>query len=387
MSSKRSLGMPPRSLSILIALILLSAIATFSLWRHWHRESPIHPLPRYTNKTQKAALPTGIALDGNGNLYVAVQKQNRILRISTNRRVTVAAGSGRIGFSGDGGPAVQACLDSPVSIALDRNGNLFVADTGNNRIRRVDARTKVISTVAGNGVRGGGVNEIATSAGLYEPISIAVDKDDNLYIGGTTPGPIRRVDAITHIVTMVIGAGLPGYTLATSPATGPFWVAVDENGTLLFSDPNRNVVSQFSALENKSHIVAGSAICGFAGDGGPANGALLCFPEALSVTKNRLLFIADTANNRIRQVDLNTGIITTVAGNGQPGYAGDGGPAINASLNGPMGIATDEQGNIYIADTGNNCIRRISSQTGTITTFASGDDFDVRNPGENDSTR
>lgn len=266
-----------------------------------------------------------------------------------------------MGFSGDGGPADKASLDAPTGIALDQAGNLFIADTNNNRIRRVDTKTHIITTVAGNGYLGRGAGTLATATGLYQPVSVAIDSDENLFIGGMG---IQRVDAITDMTSKL------------APTTmGPFWVAVDEHGTLFYSDPSRSKVSQIGFPGNSVHIIAGSAVCGFYGDGGPASGALLCFPEALSLQSDKEIFIADTGNNRIRRLDLSSGVIATVAGNGQAGYAGDGGLAINASLNGPMGAAVDEKGDVYIADTGNDCIRLLHAKTGTITTFVSDQDF------------
>lgn len=261
-----------------------------------------------------------------------------------------------------------------MSISLDPSGNLFIVDTGNNRIRRVDAKTHVITTVAGNGVLGGLVDKGATATGLYQPVSVAVDGNENLYIGGSHFVSVARVDAITRIITKVVGAGLPGDPMAEVPAPGPFWLAVDERGSIWFSDPNQSTVSRVK-VDESPHTFAGGAVCGFGGDGGPANGALLCFPEGLSV-RNQELYIADTGNNRIRKVDLRTGIITTVAGTGEPGYAGDGGPAVNANLNGPMGVTVDGLGNLYIADTGNNCIRRLDAQTGVVTTWVTARQLD-----------
>jgi sugar lactone lactonase YvrE len=327
------------------------------------------------------ASPGALAADSNGNIYVNEQKQNRILKISASRYVTIVAGSGRRGFSGDGGPADQASLASPTSIALDSAGNLFIADTGNSRIRRIDAKTHTITTVPGNSFQHEWNTRIAkytaTSPGTYPPISIAVDGDENLYIGGVDGVGILRVDPVSHSSTVIVGVGLPGYPVAPYPSARPSWLAVDEHGTLLFSDPYRNAVSLINTPGNDVHRVAGGAVCGFAGDGGPAIGALLCFPKALAVSRDKKLFISDTGNNRIRQVDLSTGIITTAAGNGQIGDAGDGGPAINASLNNPMGIAVDGKGNLYIADTGNNCIRRLDTRTGLIASWATARDLEL----------
>jgi sugar lactone lactonase YvrE len=148
----------------------------------------------------------------------------------------------------------------------------------------------------------------------------------------------------------------------------------------MFSDPSRNTVSQINAADNDAHTIAGSAVCSFAGDGEPASHGLLCFPEALFVNRDRELFIADTGNNRIRRIDLRTGIIVTVAGNGQLGDSGDGGPAVQGSLSGPMGVTVDNIGNIYVADSGNHSIRRVDAKTGIITTLATENALELASP-------
>ena len=361
-------------LPIILALLLIGMVLIHNHNNKWEATSGNSPDSTAESYSSILASPGALAADSNGNIYVDEQQQNRILKTSASRRVTAVAGNGRRGFSGDGGPADQASMASPTSIALDSAGNLFIADTGNSRIRRVDAKTHIITTVPGNSFQDEWNTRIAkytaTSPGTYPPISIAVDGDENLYIGGVDGVGILRVDPITHSSTVIVGTGFPGYPLAPNPSARPSWLAVDERGTLLFSDPYRNAVSLVNAPENDVHRVAGSAVCGFAGDGGPAIGALLCFPKAIALSRNNKLFISDTGNNRIRQVDLSTGIITTVAGNGQVGYAGDGGLATNASLNVPMGIAADGEGDLYIADTGNNCIRRVDAKSGVITTWA-----------------
>jgi sugar lactone lactonase YvrE len=313
------------------------------------------------------AFPVGLAEDGKGNLYVAARKQNRILKISADREVTVFAGNGRRTFSGDGGPATLAGLSLPMGVAVDSTGRLFIADTGNNRIRRVEAKDNTITTVAGSGSLWGGRGNLATTTSIYEPVSVAVDGDDNVYTGGSGGSPVMRLDAITQGITKVMGADLPGDPFASSPASGPFWVTAGEHGVLFIADPTRNTVAEISGPGNL-RTIAGGAVCGFAGDGEPASGALLCFPESVDVGGNKL-FIADTANNRIRSLDLNSGVVATVAGNGQAGYAGDGGPALQASLNGPMGVLATRKGDLFIADTGNDCIRHLDGETGVITTW------------------
>lgn len=365
-----------RRLWPLLIILVLLFIGVVLIHSHYNkREASLGNSPTAGDISSSMLVsPGALAADGNGNIYVDEQKQNRILKISPSRHVTIIAGNGRRGLSGDGGPADQASLASPTSIVLDSAGDIFIADTGNSRIRRVDAKTHTITTVPGNSFQKEWNTRIAkytaTSPGTYPPISIAVDGDENLYIGAVDGVGIIRVDPITHSSTVIVGAGLPGYPLAPNPSARLSWLAVDERGTLFFSSPYLNSVSLVNIPENDVHRIAGGAVCGFAGDGGPAVGSLMCFPKALALSKDKKLFISDTGNNRIRQVDLSTGIITTVAGNGQTGDAGDGGPAVNASLNDPMGITADAKGNLYIADTGNNCIRRVDSRTGVITAWA-----------------
>jgi sugar lactone lactonase YvrE len=313
------------------------------------------------------AFPVGLAEDGKGNLYVAARKQNRILKISADREVRVFAGNGKRDFSGDGGPATQASLSLPMGVAVNSAGDLLIADTGNNRIRRVAAKDNAITTVAGNGSLWHGRSKLATATSLYEPVSVAVDGDDNIYTGSSGGSPVMRLDAITQEITKVMGAGLPGDPLASSPASGPFWITAGEHGTLFVADPTRNSVAEIIGAGN-FRTIAGGPVCGFAGDGGPGSSALLCFPESVAVSGNKL-FIADTANNRIRSLDLHSGVVTTIAGNGNAGYTGDGGPALQASLNGPMGVLANRKGDLFIADTGNDCIRRLDAGTGLITTW------------------
>ena len=363
-----------RILCILVAFGILLVVLTLI---HRHRYGGKAIVENHPNEG-RTPFPTGIAVDNDGSIYVVSQKENTILKISAARHAKRIAGNGRMDFGGDGGPADQASLASPISIALDSADNLFIADSGNNRIRRVDAKTHTITTVAGDGSFGGLDGGSATTATFYQPISVAVDADGNLYIGGAnfTSG-VRRVDAITHISTKIIGGGMPGAPSVHESSAGPFWVAVDEHGFLMLSNQSRNAVSLINVPDNDPHAIAGSVLCGFDGDGGPAIGALLCSPESLAVSRDKKLFIADTGNNRVRQVDLSTGIITTVAGDGAPGFDGDGGPAVNGRLKGPMGFALDSAGDLYIADTGNGCIRRLDAKTGRITTWATARDLEL----------
>ncbi len=361
----------------LVATAALLCVGIYSSF-HWRRlgHGGRHRAERTSASNQPAHLGlSGIAADADGNIYVSARNLNQVLEVSADRQARVAAGSGSAGFAGDGASALTANLAQPMGIALDSDRNLFIADTANNRIRRVDAKTGKITTVAGNGKMGGGTGGQATSSGIYEPVSVAVDRDGNLYIGGTTSIGIRRVDAISGIVSKALGADLPGTPLSAEPATGPYWVAIGMGGGVFFSDPSRNTVSWLDASTGETHPVAGSAQCGFSGDDSSTTGSLLCFPEGLALSNDKQLYIADTGNNRIRRVDLETGVVTTVAGNGQADDSGDRGKAIQASLNGPMAVAVDGKGNLYIADTGNDCIRRVDADSGIITTWITGRDL------------
>ncbi len=353
--------MSRRLLFILGGVVLLVAAGVWVYRTQRKATAAGRPSPGST------AFPVGLAEDGKGNLYVAARKQNRILKISRDREVSVFAGNGNRAFSGDGGPATQAGLSLPMGVAVNSTDDLLIADTGNNRIRRVGAKDNTITTVAGNGSLWHGRSKVPTATTLYEPVSVAVDGDDNIYTGSSGGSPIMRLDAISQEITKVMGADLPGDPLASSPASGPFWVTAGEHGALFVADPTRNSVAEITG-PGKLRTIAGGPVCGFAGDDGPASGALLCFPESVAVSGDKL-FIADTANNRIRSLDLRSGVITTVAGNGQAGYAGDGGSALQASLNGPMGVLVNRKGDLFIADTGNDCIRHLEAKTGVITTW------------------
>ena len=218
---------------------------------------------------------------------------------STTGIITTIAGNGIAGYSGDGGLATNAELNNPYGVAVDSNGNIYIADTNNNRIRKVNSTTGIITTIAGNGTAGySGDGGLATNAELYYPYGVAVDSNGNIYIADTYNNRIRKVNSTTGIITTIAGNGTAGYS----------------------------------------------------GDGGPATNAQLNYPYGVAVDSSGNIYIADTDNNRIRKVNSTTGIITTIAGNGNPGYSGDGGPATNAELYDPSGVAVDSNGNIYIAD-------------------------------------
>ncbi len=290
--------------------------------------------------------------------------------------VTVA-GTGTLAFSGDGGPATAASVSRPIRMTFDGAGNLYFADIDNNRVRRV-APGGVIATVAGVGTAGAaGDGGPATAAQLNAPLGVAIDKDGNLFIADSGNHRIRKVMASTGVITTVAGIGTAGFTGDDGPATAaqmndPENVAVDANGNLYIADFNNHRIRRV-APDGKITSFAGSgAGLGFGGDGGPANAARLAFPNDVAVDGVGDVYISDSSNQRVRKITNATGVITTIAGNGSAGSGGDGGPATSALLNVPTGIALDTAGNLFIADRSNARVRRVAVSDGIITTIAGG---------------
>ena len=310
--------------------------------------------------------PQGVALDGSGNLFIADSYNHRIRRVDASGNITTVAGTGERGYSGDGGPAVRAKLFTPASIAVDNAGNLFIADSDNYRIRRVDA-SGTITTVAGTGEYVySGDGGPAIQAGLRFPQGVAVDGAGNLYIADTWNHRIRRVDA-SGTITTVAGTKERGYSGDGGPAIqaqldAPDKIEVDSDGSFYISvghrvrrvDPSGTITT-----------VAGTGQEGHSGDGGPAVQALLRFPRGLAVDGDGNLFIGEWWDGHIRRVD-SSGIITTIAGGGS---GGDGGPAVEARLNRPSKVTFDRAGSLFIADSSSHRVRRVDA-TGTITTVA-----------------
>ena len=290
--------------------------------------------------------------------------------------ITSIAGNGIQDFSGDGGPAGGASLNAPTGVAVDGSGNVFIADSSNQRIRRVDAVTGIITTVAGNGVAGfSGDDGPATSASLFFPEGVALDGSGNVFIADSNNQRIRRVDAVTGIITTVAGNGFGGFSGDDGPATSaslnfPERVALDGSGNVFIAESNNQRIRRVDAVTGIITTVAGNGVQGFGGDGGLATGASLNNPTGVAVDGSGNVFIADFSNQRIRRVDAVTGIITTRTGNGVQGFSGDGGPATGASLNNPTGVAVDGSGNVFIADRGNQRIRRVDAVTNIIRTRA-----------------
>ncbi|WP_052848971.1 fibronectin type III domain-containing protein [Streptomyces avicenniae] len=291
-------------------------------------------------------------------------------------RITTLAGTGALDFTGDGGPAADAALANPFGVATDAAGDVYIADTGNQRIRRVDADTGVVTTVAGNGTRGyGGDEGPATDAALRDPNAVAVGPEGDLWIADTGNRRVRRVDADTGVITTALGTGARGDTGDGGPGTearigSPGGIAVAPDGTVHVSDSNASRVRALDPATGLVRASAGTGSAGFTGDGGPATDARLSFSAAAALATDAAggLYVADTGNQRVRHVDAETGTITTVAGDGTAGDGGDGGPATEAQLVAPGGVAVGPDGALYISQTGR--VRRVDPATGVITTFA-----------------
>lgn len=308
---------------------------------------------------------SNVVVDPDGNLVFSEGNAARVRRIlkKTGTLETVA-GSGRASFAGDGGPATAAALKSPSEIAFDRHGNLYIADAANYVLRRVDARTKLITTVAGirkNVFTGDG---LASQAGLARPGGLAFDREGRLVIADTMNGRLRRLDFRSGRIETIAGsgdmvfAGRPGKALETGMAW-PNAPRFDGAGNLWFCATGNNRVLKLDAKTGQILIAAGSGLGNFAGDGGPGPNAQLNQPASLAVDRAGNVFIADTQNHAIRRLDAKTGILTTVAGDGTPGFEGDGGPAAKAKLDLPSGLGLDDKGNLYVVDSINARIRKI----------------------------
>ena len=322
--------------------------------------------------------PSGVTLDAFGNVYVTEASDHRIRKIEPSGVITTVAGSRARGYGGDGGPAAEARLASPRGVAADALGNLYVAETGNQRIRRIDASTGAIMTLAGTGAEGyAGDGGPATEAWLRYPGGVAVDAAGNVYVADEGNHRVRKID-VSGTITTLAGTGAEGYAGDGGPATEarlryPGGVAVDAAGNVYVADWGNQRIRRIDASGTITTL-AGTGARGYAGDGGPATEARLRIPRGVAVDAAGNVYVADEGNHRVRKIDA-SGTITTVAGTGTRGYAGDGGPATEARLAYPRGVAAAAAGNVYVADERNHRVRRIDA-SGTITTLAGREERD-----------
>jgi uncharacterized protein (TIGR03437 family) len=316
----------------------------------------------------------GLALDAAGNIFIGDCNNNRVRKVSPAGVIATVAGNGSPGFAGDGGPASSAALLCPAGVTVDSSGNLYIADGGNNRIRKVSA-SGIITTVAGNGSQGfAGDGGTATLARLNGAGSVAVDASGNLFVADTGDNPIRKISS-SGIITTVAGGGNPpdrpgnGGPAISASLSYPGSVAVDLAGNLFIADSNHQQVRKVSAANGVITAVAGNGNDGFSGDGGPATSAAFFYPYSVTVDAAGNLYVADTDKLRVRKVS-SLGTITTIAGGGDPpDHLGDNQPATAAQVY-PGGGALDAVGNLFIADAGHSRIREVLAQPGVVVSSA-----------------
>ncbi|MGP0019574.1 MAG: hypothetical protein ACLPHP_13465 [Candidatus Sulfotelmatobacter sp.] len=350
--------------------------------------------------------PASVARDAANNTYIADAYSSQVFEVSAAGTLTVVAGNGTLGYSGDGGPATSAALNGPESVALDSLANIYIADTNNSVIRVVNTQTSAITvagviiqpgtiqTVAGSGTAGySGDGSLATGAELDDPFGVFVDSHGNIFIADTSNSAIREVVASTGNIQTVAGNGTPctnqsSFCGDSGPATSaqlalPQGVFVDSLGNIFIADTFNSVIREVTVANGNIQTVAGTYYtfadtCFFSGDGNPATSAQLCLPNGVFLDGTGNIFIADTDNSVIREVTIANGNIQTVAGNNTAGYSGNGGSAILAELNNPAGVFVDSAENIFIADTDNFAIREVTAGNiqalaGNITLAWSGD--------------
>ena len=293
--------------------------------------------------------------------------------------ITTAVGTGEKGFAGDGGPAATALLNGPFDLAFDAAGNLYFSDTFNHRLRRVDAATGIIATIAGNGEAGySGDGGPAAKAALNEPYGVVVDRAGIVYTADRLNRRVRRMDAATGIITTLAGTGEAAYSGDGGPASRAG--LAEPNGLAFDTDERRLYIADVAdhrvrVVDLASGIIdtfSGTGVAEHGGDGAAARDAGIFGARAVKVSPDGTVYILERQGSSLRAVDPATGIITTIAGTTGRGYGGDGGPALAAVFDAPKEMAIDRDGSLLIVDTENHAIRRIDRATGAVTTIAGG---------------
>ncbi|TCO77457.1 NHL domain-containing protein [Marinisporobacter balticus] len=311
-------------------------------------------------------MPYNVVSDGNGNLYIPDQGNNRIRKVDTTTGIiSTIAGDGTLEYGGDGGLATAAKLNTPGDVDVDKNGNIYIADSYNHRVRKIDAETGNITTIAGNGTAGyGGDGGLATAAQLDRPYGLAIDEKGGVYIADYVNNRIRKVDTTTGIISTIAGDGTPEYggdggLAVNAKINTPAGIDLDKDGNLYIAESGGHRIRKIDVETGIISTIAGDGTPEYGGDGGLATAATLNRPWGIKVDQNGDVYIACRSSHRIRKIDGTTGIINTIAGNGTGAYGGDEGPATAAMLKYPTGVDIDENGNIYIADKTNHRIRKI----------------------------
>ncbi len=313
-----------------------------------------------------------MCVDAAGNIYVTDFADHRIRKVDTHDTLFTISGNGSAGYTGDGGPFAAAVYRNPSGICMDAAENLYICEWYNDVVRKVNRSTGIITTICGMGMGGfAGDGGPATAAHMETPKGICVDRYGNLYVADYGNHRIRKVDAITGIITTVAGTGVAGYSGDNGAATAakiayPNGITVDTIGNVFISDYGNNRIRKIASGTGEISTYAGTGVMGYTGDGGAAVSAKMVRPNAVHISRNGNLYISDNGNNVIRKVSPD-GIITTVAGNGSFGFAGDNGPATNATFNGPSAVFADAAENLYIADGEASTIRKVTPIVNAVT--------------------
>jgi len=299
--------------------------------------------------------PYGIVRGPDGSLHVCEVDNHVIRRIAPDGRIETLAGSGQRGYTGDGGPALKARLNEPYEVRFDHAGNLLFVEMKNHIVRRVEAKTRTITTVAGSGQAGfAGDGGPAVRARLNQPHSLQLDAQDNIYICDIGNLRIRKVDARTGLITTFAGTGssgavADGAAIDGAPLNGPRALDFDREGNLWLALREGNAVYKLDMTRRTLHHMAGTGRKGFSGHGGPARQASLSGPKGLSIGPDGNVYLADTESHSIRMIDVKRGTLELVAGMGERGDGPDGNP-LQCKMNRPHGVFADNDGAIYVGD-------------------------------------
>jgi len=314
--------------------------------------------------------PFGVVRGPDGALWFCEYTGQRIRKIARDGTLSTVAGTGTAGYEGDGGPALQASFDKPHEVRFDAAGNCYIADMMNNAIRRIDAKTGVIATFAGNRQKGySGDGGPASEASLSSPHSIQFGPDGDLYICDIGNHVIRRVEMKTGIIRTFAGTGKAGATpdgspIAGTPLKGPRSLDFDRDGNLWLVTREGNQVFRFDPKTGTIHHVAGTGKAGFIGNGGPAREATLSGPKGIALDREGNAWLADTESHTVRMIDARTGKLELIAGTGAKGNGGDGDP-LQCAMARLHGIFVDTDGAIYIGDSEAHRIR-VLRKTGAL---------------------
>lgn len=312
----------------------------------------------------KLANPFGVVRGPDGAVYVCEVDNHVIRRIAKDGTISTVAGNGTRGYSGDGGPALAAQLNEPYEVRFDREGNMLFVEMKNHLVRRVDAKTRVVSTVAGVGEPGfSGDGGPATKARLNQPHSLQLDASGNFFICDIANHRIRRVDARTGVITTFAGTGTKaptpdGARITGTPLNGPRAIDFDREGNLWLALREGNAVYKLDLRAGALHHVAGTGKQGFTGNGGPARLATLSGPKGLSIGADGNVYLADTESHSIRMIDLKKGTLELIAGDGQRGDGPDGEP-FQCKMSRPHGVFVDADGGVFVGDSEAHRVRAI----------------------------